>query len=244
MKGKLRHDFDVSFNRAVNALFKRSYCTDERNKIVEEMTEEYFAKTGEFPSDKTLEKLADFILDDDLRDNSMDKVTKTEYPILSDKQLARRTIGRHTRSLFAKTEVEFIEAEVNHHANTLLNVFLVYRQPGKKFRKVKPKMTNEVVYYENNSLKFSGRTEKDAEWAKKVKDRDGYMCQNPKCESRVGIMHAHHVDSYVDNPAIRTEESNGVTLCSDCHNEFHSIYGKGGNNRQQLNEFFKSSLAV
>jgi hypothetical protein len=105
VKGKLRHDFDVSFRKSVNALFKRSYSSNERNRIVEEMTEEYFAKTGEFPSDKVLEKLADFILDDDLRDNSMDKVTKTEYPILSDKQIARRTLGRHARSLFAKTEV-------------------------------------------------------------------------------------------------------------------------------------------
>jgi hypothetical protein len=112
------------------------------------------------------------------------------------------------------------------------------------FRKTKQKFTDGVVRYENKPMKFGSRTEEDADWAKKVKDRDGYTCQNPNCESRVGIMHAHHVGSYVDNPAIRTEESNGVTLCSDCHNEFHSIYGKGGNNRQQLNEFFKSSLAV
>lgn len=69
-------------------------------------------------------------------------------------------------------------------------------------------------------------------------ERFNYQCD---CCSRprstdLGL-HAHHLDSW--NWAIdkRFEESNLVTLCYNCHNEFHSIFGRGNNTKTQYEEF-------
>ena len=62
------------------------------------------------------------------------------------------------------------------------------------------------------------------EWRAAVYKRDNYICQ--KCgDSTGGNLNAHHIESYADNKELRTELSNGVTLCKKCHDEFHHIYG-------------------
>ena len=34
--------------------------------------------------------------------------------------------------------------------------------------------------------------------------------------------------------------TNGVTLCEDCHKEFHKIYGYGNNTEKQYEEFINN----
>jgi hypothetical protein len=70
------------------------------------------------------------------------------------------------------------------------------------------------------------RIYKTNDWIKLVKyiyKRDGYKCQ------RCGIghngqnkLHAHHLKSWADNPALRLSESNLITLCNSCHVWVHS----------------------
>ena len=55
-------------------------------------------------------------------------------------------------------------------------------------------------------------------WAKKVKTRDNFECQ--VCGSGDNLV-AHHLNSYKDNKELRLQEENGVTLCRDCHTDFH-----------------------
>jgi hypothetical protein len=57
---------------------------------IEELTEEYFAKTGEMPDAVALERLADLILFEDLYNPSLTKMQDEEYPIMSDRQFDRR----------------------------------------------------------------------------------------------------------------------------------------------------------
>jgi hypothetical protein len=238
VEGEKRHDFDISFRKAVNALYKSDISMEEKKSTVEEMLERYYSETEEYPSESILEKLADVLLSDVLRDTDVSKIAKTEYPILSEKQISRRTIGIHVRSDFKKMEVPLVEDEVNYHANTMLSTYFVYKSPRVKFGKERKKF--KFMYDPNikPKLKLGGRTESDVRWSKEIKDRDEYCCQNPKCKSRVGIMHAHHIESYVDNPDLRTDLYNGITLCDGCHTNFHSLYGRGGNTRKQLREFF------
>ena len=73
------------------------------------------------------------------------------------------------------------------------------------------------------------------EWRKKVLERDNYTCQ--KCMETSKSLQAHHIESYNINKHLRTVLDNGVTLCVDCHDNFHHIYGKGNNTREQFNEF-------
>lgn len=55
-------------------------------------------------------------------------------------------------------------------------------------------------------------------WRKLVYKRDGFRCQMPGCNSiRGGILHAHHIQKWADNPSLRFVVGNGITLCKKCH---------------------------
>lgn len=57
---------------------------------IEELTEGYFANTGEMPDGVALERLADLVLYEELTDNNEHKISQNEYPILSERQFDRR----------------------------------------------------------------------------------------------------------------------------------------------------------
>lgn len=74
------------------------------------------------------------------------------------------------------------------------------------------------------------------QWRKDVYRRDNYTCQI--CgDSTGGNLNAHHIESYNNNPELRTILENGITLCEDCHKDFHHQYGKGNNTQSQFNRF-------
>jgi hypothetical protein len=249
VKGKKRHDFDTSFRRSIKALYKSDDSMEYKQLEVERMIEGYVVATGDYPSASFLEMLADVLLSDMLRDDDLSKISKTDYPVLSEHQVKRRKQRAFVRrGSFGHIEVSFRDKEVNYHLNTLTQQHLVYKPTMKVFyESIKEPSVGSIekdpVVSVSSKRNGNGtRTEDDAKWSKAIKERDGYCCQNPNCKSRVGIMHAHHIESYVDNPDVRTSLSNGVTLCNDCHTEFHSVYGKGGNNRTQIDLFFAMTV--
>lgn len=63
-----------------------------------QLTEDYYAKTGELPDEKALGRMTDLCLHEELTDPNPDKMTTEEYPIASDTQLARRREGKHRKS--------------------------------------------------------------------------------------------------------------------------------------------------
>jgi hypothetical protein len=73
-------------------------------------------------------------------------------------------------------------------------------------------------------------------WRKDVYKRDGYTCQ---CCGQHGSnnLNAHHIMNWRDNPNLRFNLDNGITLCESCHYLFHHLYGKRFNNRDQLITF-------
>lgn len=53
-----------------------------------------------------------------------------------------------------------------------------------------------------------------------VMERDNWTCQD--CGTKAdGNLHAHHLQSWAENPTLRYEPSNGVALCSPCHHARH-----------------------
>ena len=73
------------------------------------------------------------------------------------------------------------------------------------------------------------------EWRKAVYERDNYTCQC--CGKHGGSLNAHHLNSYHWDKEHRTDINNALTLCENCHKEFHKIYGKRNNTITQFREF-------
>ena len=60
-------------------------------------------------------------------------------------------------------------------------------------------------------------------WAKRVKERDGKCLA---CGDFTNLT-AHHIYNKKVHRTLAYTDSNGVTLCSDCHRELHKKYGQG-----------------
>ena len=76
-----------------------------------------------------------------------------------------------------------------------------------------------------------------SEFVYSVLERDNYTCIRCGCKSK--NMEVHHLDGYNSNPTTRTDVKNGVTLCEDCHNIFHRIYGHKNNTKSQFLEWMQ-----
>lgn len=70
-----------------------------RMQIVEDLTECYREAAGDWPDGKTLEKLTDAILSEELTDMHPDKITRAEYPFMSDWQLDARHENEYSEAL-------------------------------------------------------------------------------------------------------------------------------------------------
>lgn len=72
-------------------------------------------------------------------------------------------------------------------------------------------------------------------WAQDVKRRDNYSCTI--CNRKGVALNSHHLNAWADFPAERYDVSNGITLCTFHHEDFHAKYGKGKNTESQFKEY-------
>lgn len=73
------------------------------------------------------------------------------------------------------------------------------------------------------------------DFIKSVLMRDKYTCQC--CKKKDVVLNVHHLNSYdwfIDG---RTDVKNGITLCEKCHKNFHLLYGRGNNTKEQFEEW-------
>lgn len=54
--------------------------------------------------------------------------------------------------------------------------------------------------------------------------RDNFTCK--KCNKRWWTLNAHHIENFSNNISLRYNINNVITLCKQCHNEFHKRYKK------------------
>lgn len=69
-------------------------------------------------------------------------------------------------------------------------------------------------------------------WRNSVFARDGYTCQ--KTGIKGGKLVAHHIQNFSSNTELRFAIDNGITLSEKSHKEFHHIYGKVRNTKEQM----------
>ena len=85
---------------------------------------------------------------------------------------------------------------------------------------------------------------KYTEFIKKVLIRDNYTCQCCGKKKEIsGRLIVHHLDGHDWCEDKRTDETNGVTLCEECHKNFHSIYGYGGNTKEQFEKWIGHAVS-
>lgn len=57
-----------------------------------------------------------------------------------------------------------------------------------------------------------------------VRRRDGFSCF--VCGGRGGGLHVHHLESWAACRELRYLAANLITLCGECHSQFHALYGQ------------------
>lgn len=79
-----------------------------------------------------------------------------------------------------------------------------------------PNLTDEERIYKRDTIQ-------NTQWTLSIKKRDDFICQ--KCHVRGGNIIAHHIFGYSVYVNARYDIDNGITLCKNCHAEFHHLYG-------------------
>lgn len=138
-----------------------------------------------------------------------------------------------------KSNIRFI-ARCGHICETS---FDSYRNSKYKmcFNCTKEKYSGENSYnwkggYDSENEKFR-KTYAFKKWVKSVYKRDKYTCQ--KCGQVGAKLNAHHLNGYNWDIENRLNVQNGITLCEKCHNDFHNIYGRGNNTKEQFENWIK-----
>jgi hypothetical protein len=83
-------------------------------------------------------------------------------------------------------------------------------------------------------------------------DRNNYkwtqlVLKRDKCCQRCGLnirLHVHHIYPYAWYPELRTEPTNGIVLCNDCHRAYHHIHGNKNCNANQISNFIGRRIRV
>lgn len=91
LRFKPKTDYKKAFEEAVNEIIDKNIeDRTERIRAIDALIDEYVDAIGSAPDPKQLERLADYILREELLDRNPHKVRKTEYPIFTEAQLKRR----------------------------------------------------------------------------------------------------------------------------------------------------------
>ena len=87
----------------------------------------------------------------------------------------------------------------------------------------------------------NGRTYQEYhDFIRKVLYRDNYTCYccGSKDKSKLEVHHLNGYNWFIEG---RHDETNGITLCSNCHKNFHNKYGSGNNTKEQFEEWINIS---
>lgn len=196
-------------------------CTNERK--VEKLLENNLDKSTSFEKwgeDNVCKNFIERYWDNILNTTSSDKITycsrKTKVYIKCE------NISHKSYSVYP--------ADFTTH-NSRCPVCAKENRMGENNWNYNPNLTNEER--EKTRTQLDG--ENQASWRKSIFSNDDYTCDC--CNSRGGKLNAHHLNGYSWDKENRWNISNGITLCNNCHKDFHKLYGRKNNTIQQYEEY-------
>ena len=95
------NNINAKYSDRVEIITKYSIDLESKKNKIIDITEEYFLEVGEQIPQHLLYQLTEWFLEDTLKSKDVDKVSKTEYPVLSIHQIKRR--GRKQISVMVDT---------------------------------------------------------------------------------------------------------------------------------------------
>lgn len=82
--------------------------------------------------------------------------------------------------------------------------------------RIKP-ITNKRI----QQLKRNSGAKEYQDWRKYVMERDGNICQYPRCFSEKDLQ-VHHIKKFSLYKHLKTDKLNGITLCKVCHGRIYN----------------------
>lgn len=164
---------------------------------------------------------------------------KLEYKFVKQCFEERECILISNEYIDSKSYLDYICHCGNVHSISFSN-FFYHNQDCDKCREKKVSGENSPLWNPNITQEEREDKRKYPEyrrWTVSVFSRDDYTCQC--CNRRGGKLHAHHIYNYSQHKDLRTDVSNGVALCKDCHRDFHNTYGYQDNDEHQLKEYIE-----
>ena len=150
--------------------------------------------------------------------------------------LSKEYINAHQKLIFIcpKDHKHSISWDSWNHGHRCAKCFFE-NNTGENNSSYNPNLTDEER--EKNRDTYENKV-----WRKAIIKRDKYTCQ--KCGKTDCYLEAHHDDCWADNPELRYDIDNGITLCKECHrtgtNAFHKVYGYRNTTTIQTEEFLKN----
>ena len=105
-------------------------------------------------------------------------------------------------------------------------------------RNKNPAWRNDISDEERQLRIDRFRDKQVQKWRKGVFERDNYHCQI--CDSTKSYFEAHHIFSWNSCKLLRHNTDNGIMLCKSHHYDFHRIFGRGNNTKEQLIIYLRS----
>lgn len=99
-----------------------------------------------------------------------------------------------------------------------------------------PNYNNKLTELERIEYKERSRVGEYKEWSFKIKDKFKFTCHI--CgDASGGNLNAHHLESFAVAKDLRLDLNNGVCLCTECHKDFHKLYGYKNTTKDQYIEY-------
>ena len=128
----------------------------------------------------------------------------------------------HIRSKFAELGYEVIKYDKSISVTCRCTCGSLFTTNASNFFKNYSGCHNCKVHWNYNPNK--DRTVRPALsiWKRLVLTRDRHICQ--ACNSTISL-NVHHIIAFSADKSLAADINNGITLCSNCHKELHSLFG-------------------